>query len=346
MNISIATLLVQDGLTNGLLYALLALSILLVFLVTKVFWIPAGEFVVFGALTMAQLGMQQIPGTLWLLLVAGGAAALSRTWEAWRNSTWVGWRLSVVLSIAYPLTIWALLGWLAPMQLPIWIRAIVTVAVVAPISPLLYTSVFKPIIEASVLSKLIVAVALHTVLVGAALLFFGAEGMRSAPFASGRIDFGFVQISRQLLLVLGVSALLMVGLWAFFEWTLWGKALRATAINRHGAKLVGVPTESAGLIAFAIAGLIGAVSGVLIGPITTLYFDSGFLLGIKGFIGVVIAAMLSFPVAVLGALLVGLLDAFASFFASSMRDVIVFSALIPILIWRSISTTHTEVDEE
>jgi len=60
------------------------------------------------------------------------------------------------------------------------------------------------------------------------------------------------------------------------------------------------------------------------------------LLSLKGFIGVVCAGLASFPLAVLGALLVGVLDAFASFYASSLRDVIVFAALIPILLWRSL----------
>ena len=188
------------------------------------------------------------------------------------------------------------------------------------------------------------AVALHVVLVGAGLFFFGPEGLRSAPLISGRIDVGFTRLSYQLVVVAVVSVVLMLGLWAYFEKTLWGKALRATAMNRLGARLSAVRIETAGLIAFGLAGFIGALAGVLISPITTIYYDSGFLLGLKGFIGVVCAGMISFPLAVIGALGVGLLDAFASFYASSLRDVIVFAALVPILMWRSLYVRHEDYE--
>ena len=62
MNVTIGLLLLQDGLTTGFIYALLSLSILLVFLVTRVLWVPAGEFLVFGALTLAPLQQGQVPG--------------------------------------------------------------------------------------------------------------------------------------------------------------------------------------------------------------------------------------------------------------------------------------------
>ena len=67
MNITIGLLLLQDGLTTGFIYALLALSILLVFLVTRVLWVPAGDFLVFGALTLAVASARQVPGTVWLV---------------------------------------------------------------------------------------------------------------------------------------------------------------------------------------------------------------------------------------------------------------------------------------
>lgn len=342
MNATIALMLTQDGLTNGLLYALIALSILQVFLVTRVLWIPAGEIVSLAALTMGVLNTGNVPGMVWLLPCIGVAALLSWVWTAWRTDTWRGLGRQVLACIVYPVAAGALVGWAAPMPLSPLLRSVLTLLLVAPMGPLLYTAVFRPILHTSVLTKLIVAVALHTVLTGAGLYFFGAEGLRSAPIISGRIDIGFTRLSYQLVLVALASLVLMTALWVFFERTLWGKALRATAMNRLGARLVAVRIQSAGLMAFGIAGFIGALAGVLISPITTVYYDSGFLLALKGFIGVVCAGMVSFPLAVLGALAVGVLDAFASFYTSSMRDVIVFSALVPILMWRSLYTHHEE----
>ncbi len=342
MNATIAALLFQDGLTNGLLYALIALSILQVFLVTRVLWLPAGELVAYGALTMGVMNTGKVPGTVWLLPCIGLLALLSWAWTAWRAGKWRGLGRQLAYCVLYPLLAGALVYWLAPMKLPPLLRGVMTLLLVAPMGPLLYTAVFRPILHTTILTKLIVAVAVHTVLVGAGLLFFGAEGLRSAPIIAGRVDIGFTRLSYQLMLVAAVSLVLMGLLWVFFERTLWGKALRATAMNRLGARLVAVRTETAGLIAFGIAGLTGALAGVLISPITTVYYDSGFLLGLKGFIGVVCAGMVSFPLAVLGALFVGLLDAFASFYASTMRDVFVFAALVPILVWRSLYVRHEE----
>ncbi|QIM50320.1 branched-chain amino acid ABC transporter permease [Pusillimonas sp. DMV24BSW_D] len=342
MNATIAILLIQDGLTNGLLYALIALSILQVFLVTKVLWLPAGELVAFGALTMGVLNTENVPGTVWLLPCIGLAALLSWCWTAWRTQIWHGVGRQFVYSIIYPVLVSAIAWWASTQELSAWVRGVLTLLLVAPMGPLLYTAVFRPILHTSILTKLIVAVALHVVLVGAGLFFFGPEGLRSAPLIAGRIDVGFTRLSYQLVVVAVVSIVLMLGLWAYFERTLWGKALRATAMNRLGARLAAVRIETAGLIAFGLAGFIGALAGVLISPITTIYYDSGFLLGLKGFIGVVCAGMVSFPLAVLGALGVGLLDAFASFYASSFRDVIVFAALVPVLMWRSLYVRHED----
>jgi branched-subunit amino acid ABC-type transport system permease component len=76
MDLQIALLLGQDGLTNGAIYALLALALVLVFAVTRVIFIPQGEFVAFGALTLASLQAGKLPGTVWLLLAMGTLIAL------------------------------------------------------------------------------------------------------------------------------------------------------------------------------------------------------------------------------------------------------------------------------
>ncbi|MFY2629406.1 ABC transporter permease subunit, partial [Achromobacter dolens] len=73
-----------------------------------------------------------------------------------------------------------------------------------------------------------------------------------------------------------------------FGKTLYGRALRATAVNRRGARLVGISTTMSGSLTFTLATAIGAMSGMLIAPITTVYYDTGFLIGLKGFVGAII----------------------------------------------------------
>jgi branched-chain amino acid transport system permease protein len=109
--------------------------------------------------------------------------------------------------------------------------------------------------------------------------------------------------SAQSMWVIGCSLALIVLLYLAFERTMYGKALRATAVNRLGARLMGISTEFAGRkLTFFLCALIGALSGILIAPITTIYYDTGFMIGLKGFVGAIIGGLASYPVAALGAI--------------------------------------------
>jgi branched-chain amino acid transport system permease protein len=210
---------------------------------------------------------------------------------------------------------------------------------------LLYRLAFRPLAQATVLTLLIVSVALHGVLVGLGLLFFGAEGSRTPAFSEARFEWAGLQISGQSLVVVGVAFALVILLFLFFGRSMIGKALRATAMNRVGARLMGIPTELSGDVSFALAALIGAVSGLLIAPMTTVYYDTGFLIGLKGFVAAIVGGLASYPLALAGALLVGQLESFSSFWASAFKEVLVFSLIIPVLWWRSLSSRHVEEDE-
>jgi branched-chain amino acid transport system permease protein len=345
MDLPIFALLTQDGITNGAVYALLALALVLVFAVTRVIWIPSGEFVAYGTLTLAGLQLGKPPGTIGLLVgmavIAGvmEAYACARSGEARR----IPRRLAIWTGI--PLVLAGIAWWLATPELPFWAQILVTLALVTPLGPLLYRIAYQPLAEASVLVLLIVSVAVHFALTGLGLWFFGAEGSRTPAFSSESFELGGVNVSVQSLLVVLTSLALIVALYFFFGRTLYGKALRATALNRVGARLVGIAPNLAGSLTFALAGLLCAFSGVLIGPFTTVYYDSGFLVSLKGFVGAIIGGLVSYPLAAAGALLVGLLEAFSSYWASGFKEVIVFTLIIPVLLWRSLTTHHHEEEE-
>jgi len=244
-----------------------------------------------------------------------------------------------------PLGIAGLAWWLATPSLPFWARVVLTLALVTALGPLLYRIAYQPLAEASVLVLLIVSVAVHFTLTGLGLWFFGAEGSRTPPFASESIGVDSINVSMQSVLVVATSLALIGALYLFFGRTLYGKALRATAMNRVGARLVVIAPNVAGTLTFALAALMCAFSGVLIGPVTTVYYDSGFLVSLKGFVGAIIGGLASYPLAAAGALLVGLLEAFASYWASGYKEVIVFTLIIPVLLWRSLTTHHHEEEE-
>jgi len=345
MDFSIALILLQDGIVNGAIYALLGLALVLVFAVTRVIFIPQGEFVAFGALTLAMLIENKTPGTMWLLPLAGSVVFLMELRETFRTQAWKKLLRTAVLYVCIPFALLWLIPVLAAAELPLWVDVLLSMALVVPLGPMLYRIAYQPLAEASVLVLLIVSVAVHFALTGLALVFFGAEGWRTPAFVSGTVDFGIGPWSAQSLFVVLTSLAMIVALWLFFGHTLYGRALRATAVNRRGARLVGISTSMSGSLTFTLAAFMGALSGMLIAPVTTIYYDTGFLIGLKGFVAAIIGGMASYPVAAIGALLVGLLEAFSSFWASAYKEVIVFTLIIPVLLWRSLTTHHVE-DEE
>src|SRR5438477_1685538 len=345
MDLPIFVLLAQDGVTNGAVYALLALALVLVFAVTRVIWVPSGEFVVYGTLTLAGLQLGKPPGTIKLLIGMAVVAGVMEAWDLTRRGELARIPVQILRWTGIPVGIGVISWWLASSELPFWAQVLVTLMLVTPLGPLLYRVAYQPVAESSVLVLLIVSVAVHFVLTGLGLWFFGAEGSRTPAFATLSFELGRVNINAQSLLVVLTSAALIGVLYLFFGRTLYGKALRATAVNRVGARLVGISPNFAGTLTFGVAALMCAFCGVLIGPITTIYYDSGFLVSLKGFVGAIIGGLISYPLAAAGALLVGLLESFSSFWASAFKEVIVFTLIIPVLLWRSLTTRHHEEDE-
>ncbi|MBI3366947.1 MAG: branched-chain amino acid ABC transporter permease [Burkholderiales bacterium] len=343
MDATIASILALDGLTNGAIYALLALATVLVFAVTRVIFIPQGEFVAFGALTLAIMQTGKVPGTVWFLLILAGFVALNELLTGLRQRVAPA-RLArqAAMTLAYPVAISLLCLWLAPKGLPMPVQALLTLALVTPFGGLIYRIAFESLADASVLVLLIVSVGVHFALVGLGLYFFGAEGFRNPSFWDQRFSAGPLAVSGQALIIFVASLALIVALWLFFERSLRGKALRATAVNRLGARLMGISSASAGRLSFTMAAFIGALSGLLIGPTTTVFYDSGFLIGLKGFVAAVFAGLSSYPLALVGALGVGLLESFGSFWASAFKEVIVFGSILPVLLWRSLRDPHGE----
>jgi branched-chain amino acid transport system permease protein len=349
MDSSIAAILLQDGVTQGAVYVLIALALVLVFSVTRIIFIPQGEFVAFGAMTIAALQMNKAPLTALLLLVLGALTFATETATVLRNPVRrqrARRDLPVQAGkyLLYPLAVYGFTMLLAPRTLSPALQVGLTLAIVVPMGPMLYRLVYRPLERASVLVLLIASVALHLALVGLGLLIFGAEGYRSAPLTDAQFAIGTQVIPGQNLLVLGTAVVAIGALYLYFGRTLSGKALKATAINSLGAQLVGIGTIQAGKLALTLAALIGAVCGVLIGPLTTISYDTGFLIALKGFVGAIFGGLASYPIAAAGALTVGVLDSFSSFWASAFKEVIVFTLIIPILIWRSLVSPHSDSD--
>jgi branched-chain amino acid transport system permease protein len=345
MNAQILLILGQDGITNGAVYALLAISILLVFSVTRVLFIPQGEFVVYGALTMAAMQAGKPLRVVWLLAAFSVVSVLADVWATYRRKGVLRCTRWGVFHILYPFALALLLRVMHPMQMPVLVQAILTLALIVPMGPHFYRLFYQPIAETSVLTLMIVSIALHLALVGLALFIFGPDGSRTTPFIDIPVQAGPVNLNSQAILIVVLALLLMVTMHQLFERTLYGKALRAVAFNRLGARLMGISPVFTGKATFFVAALIGTVSGIVIAPLTTLYFDSGFLISLKGFVGSIIGGLVSYPIAAAGAVVVGLIESFAAFWASPYKEIIVFTLIIPVLLWRSMKHGHMEEEE-
>lgn len=346
MTSDIAAILAIDGIATGAIYVLVAVGTVLIFTVTRVMFIPFGDIAAFTALTLAALETGHLPGTVGLVLVLAVLASLAECWSLGRS----GRARQIPKALAFYLLLPVLIVLFVRLALPLApsmpIRIVLALLLVMPISPLLDRIVFRPIADASVLLLLIVSMALHFALVGLGLLFFGPEGVRTQPLTDSAFTVFGVHVNGQTLLIVIASIVFSGLLYLFFGFTLTGKALRATAVNRTGARLMGIRPARSGTIAYLVGSLMAGVSGILVAPVNTIFYDSGFLLGLKAFVGAIIGGLASYPGTAIGAIFVGVLESFASFESSALKEVIVFSLLIPILIWRSIVSPHIEEEVE
>jgi len=345
VNLVVALFLAQDGIANGVVYALLAVAIVLLFSVTRITFVPQGEFVSYGALTFVTLQDGQTPGTIPLLGLLIALHLIVDIAAGWRTQRFTALLGASLRGVAAPLIVLALAYAGTGLALPLLVKAVIAIAVVTAAGPLLYRLVYQPLADASVLVLLIVSVALHFVMTGLALYIFGPSGQRSAPLIDFTMPVMGVPIAGQTLLILGVTVAVIAALYFASQHTLYGKAMQAVALNRTGARLMGISTALAGRTSFLLAAFIGALAGVLISPTTTILYDTGFLLGLKGFVGAILGGLASYPISALGALLIGLLESYSSFFASTYKEVIVFSLIVPILLVQTLRQHRIKEDD-
>ena len=200
-----------------------------------------------------------------------------------------------------------------------------------------YQGAFKSLLKSSVANVLIAAIAISFILKGTARAIWGGLGdyIPFPPLLSTEpIELGSVMILPQQLVAVGVSVVLMLGLAAFFKLTRLGKWMQATADNVKAAKLVGIRTERIYLLSFGIGTAIAEVAAVVMAPITLLYPDIGFNLFLKAFAAAVLGGLTSIVGAILGGVLVGLIETLAAtFLHSKFQEVSSFVVIMFALIF-------------
>jgi len=195
---------------------------------------------------------------------------------------------------------------------------------------------FRPVERSDVVAVVLATVGISFVLKGLARLIWGGKGdyLAFPPLTSAApISIGEIMIVPQQLIVLAGAGVIMLVFWAFFRLTRVGKMMQATADNAKAARLVGVKIDNVYMYAFGAGAAIAAAACVLMAPITLLYPDMGFAFFIKGFCAAVIGGLTSLPGAVVGGLLVGVVEAMAGgYIGSSMMEVTAFVMIMIVLV--------------
>jgi branched-chain amino acid transport system permease protein len=142
-------------------------------------------------------------------------------------------------------------------------------------------------------------------------------------------------VKAQSIWIWGVVTVVLIALALFFNHTLAGKALRACAINRRAAQLMGINPGRMSLLAFSLAAALGAIGGIVMAPATRPSYDMGLMLGLKGFVAAIMGGLISAPGAVVGGLVLGVAENVgAGILSAGYKDIIVFAILIIILLFR------------
>jgi branched-chain amino acid transport system permease protein len=210
------------------------------------------------------------------------------------------------------------------------------VAAVTLVGLLFERLALRPVKQATPLTLIIITVGGAVFLEGVAMLFWGKEAYSLPPFTSNvPLHLGTATVLPQNLWVLGVGALLVLVLEAFFRLTLVGKAMRACAYNSRAARLVGISASRMVQLSFGLAAALGAAAGILIAPLTLGVYDMGAMLGLKGFCGAILGGLGSILGGVLGGLLLGVAESLASgLISSGYRDAVAFFLLLLVLFLR------------
>ena len=190
--------------------------------------------------------------------------------------------------------------------------------------------------RSSVMTMIIITIGASILLRGLAQLVWDKR-IHAVPPLSGDQPIAFLgaTILPQSLWILGTTLAIVAALWAFFRHARLGKAMLATSHNRLAAQLCGIDVRRVVLASFGLAAALGAIAGVLIAPITYTSYDVGVMLGLKGFAAAILGGLGSFPGAVAGGLLLGVLESFgAGFVSSAYKDAIAFAIILAVLFVR------------
>jgi branched-chain amino acid transport system permease protein len=269
-----------NGLTQGSLYALVAIGLVIIFGTMNLVTFAHGEVYMVGAF------MGYFALTLWHL----------------------PWPVAILLAMAAG-----------------WILGVLTEKLA-----------FRPMRTVGHMPPLLITIGLSIILKEAVMITLGAENRPVPSIYEQTLQVGGSQVSLLQVVIMGTVLVLIVGLQLLIKGTKIGRAMRATAQDHEAACAMGVNADRVFNIAFALASLLGGAAGVLVGMYyNAVYATMGGTAGLKGFAACIFGGLTSIPGAILGALIIGVVENFTvQFISSGYRDIIAFLVMVIVLIVR------------
>jgi branched-chain amino acid transport system permease protein len=220
--------------------------------------------------------------------------------------------------------------------IPILLAFPLSIIAVTLVGILLDRLAIRPIRKPSVLTLIIATIAASILIKGTAMFIWGKDPL-DLPAFSGRTPIHFMGavIQPQYFWVMGFLVLIVVLLTLFFNRTIIGKAMSACADNPNAASLVGINVKRMVLLSFSLSAGIGAVAGIIITPISLMEYDRGAMLAVKAFGAVILGGLGSFPGAILGGLIMGMIESFgAGLVSSGYKDAFALIVLLGVLFFK------------
>jgi branched-chain amino acid transport system permease protein len=193
-----------------------------------------------------------------------------------------------------------------------------------------------PLRNQGVITLIIVTIGASIFIRGIAMFVWGKSAYQMKPFSGDTpIEIFGATILPQSFWVIGITVVVVVALHLFYRFTVTGKAMLACAVNRTAARLAGVNVENMIMLSFVLSGALGATAGIIITPITLMKYDSGVMLGLKGFCACVLGGLGSGGGAIVGGILLGVIESLgAGLISSGYKDAIAFVILLLVLLFR------------
>jgi branched-chain amino acid transport system permease protein len=218
---------------------------------------------------------------------------------------------------------------------PIYLAMPASIVVAVLVGMALMRVAYRPGKNTSLIAVLITTIGASMFISGTAMHVWDADIHRFPPFSGDKpLNFLEAAIVPQSLWVIGGTALIVAALVIYFQFTIHGKAMKACALDRTAAGLMGIRVKSTVMMAFIMSSALGAMAGILLTPLTMVDYSGGMLLAIKGFSAAILGGMGSIVGAVIGGFVFAFVESFAATFVSgSLKELVTFIVIINVLLF-------------